>query len=162
MAIFCAPLFYRVWYNSIQVLEIFTVGSLSFWIWTLESFGLNTFNTWNFPICWVIGSCSVDLMKEIEALVHRHPDKLTVCSCCWFSFIEAWCFWFGYLLSIFMQIETMKSKNKGYAAEIPVVTYRRGRNNIDDTSKFRILLVSFVFNCVLIWPSRILFPWCYF
>ncbi|XP_038883968.1 metallocarboxypeptidase A-like protein MCYG_01475 [Benincasa hispida] len=57
---------------------------------------------------------SVDLMKEIKALVHRHPDKLT--------------------------IETMKSRNKGYVAEIPVVTYCHGRNNIDDTSKFRILL----------------------
>ncbi|KAL0557377.1 hypothetical protein IC582_005914 [Cucumis melo] len=66
------------------------------------------------PINHDLYHSSVDLMKEIEALVHRHPDKLT--------------------------IETMKSKNKGYAAEIPVVTYRRGRNNIDDTSKFRILL----------------------
>ncbi|CAK9313237.1 unnamed protein product [Citrullus colocynthis] len=53
-------------------------------------------------------------MKEIKALVHRHPDKLT--------------------------IETMKSRNKGYVAEIPVVTYCHGGNNIDDMSKFRILL----------------------
>ncbi|XP_022951366.1 metallocarboxypeptidase A-like protein TRV_02598 [Cucurbita moschata] len=57
---------------------------------------------------------SVDLMKEIEAVVHRHSDKLT--------------------------IETMKSRNKGYVVEMPVVTYRHGRNNIDDISKFRILL----------------------
>lgn len=57
--------------------------------------------------------------------------------------------WFGYLLSIFKQIETMKSRNKGYVAEIPVVTYCHGGNNIDDMSKFRILLVSFVLNCVL-------------
>lgn len=54
-------------------------------------------------------------MKEIKALVHRHPDKLT--------------------------IETMKSRNKGYVAEIPVVTYCHGGNNIDDMSKFRILLM---------------------
>lgn len=58
--------------------------------------------------------------------------------------------WFGYLLSIFMQIETMRSGNKGYLAEIPVVTYCHGRKNIDDLSKFRILLVSFVLNCIFV------------
>lgn len=57
---------------------------------------------------------SVDLMKEITALVHRHPDKLTM--------------------------ETMKSTNKGYVAEMPIVTYCHGSNNVDDMSKFRILL----------------------
>ncbi|XP_022999691.1 metallocarboxypeptidase A-like protein ARB_03789 isoform X1 [Cucurbita maxima] len=57
---------------------------------------------------------SVDLMKEIKALVHRHPDKLT--------------------------IETMEARNKGYFAEIPVVTYCHGRNKVNDMSKFRILL----------------------
>ncbi|XP_022999692.1 putative metallocarboxypeptidase ecm14 isoform X2 [Cucurbita maxima] len=53
-------------------------------------------------------------MKEIKALVHRHPDKLT--------------------------IETMEARNKGYFAEIPVVTYCHGRNKVNDMSKFRILL----------------------
>ncbi|CAK9178333.1 unnamed protein product [Ilex paraguariensis] len=54
------------------------------------------------------------LMEEIEALVHRHSDKLS--------------------------IETITSKNKGYQSEITVVTYCRNRKEIDDRSKFRILL----------------------
>ncbi|KAK2997795.1 hypothetical protein RJ639_028567 [Escallonia herrerae] len=54
------------------------------------------------------------LMEEIEALVDRHPDKLSM--------------------------ETVKSRNKGYTAEITVVTYGRKRKESDDRSKFRILL----------------------
>ncbi|KAK6939231.1 Peptidase M14, carboxypeptidase A [Dillenia turbinata] len=57
---------------------------------------------------------SVDLMEEIKELVHRHPDKLS--------------------------IETFKTENKGYKAEITVVTYSRNQREIDDRSKFRILL----------------------
>ncbi|KAJ6736507.1 PROTEASE FAMILY M14 CARBOXYPEPTIDASE AB [Salix viminalis] len=57
---------------------------------------------------------SADLLEEIKALVHRHPDKLTV--------------------------ETIKTGNKGYKAEITVVTYCRSRKETDDRSKFRILL----------------------
>ncbi|XP_030950903.1 putative metallocarboxypeptidase ecm14 [Quercus lobata] len=57
---------------------------------------------------------SGDLMEMINGLVHRHPDKLTM--------------------------ETIKSINKGYQAEISVVTYCRGRKDNDDSSKFRILL----------------------
>ncbi|KAK6939073.1 Peptidase M14, carboxypeptidase A [Dillenia turbinata] len=57
---------------------------------------------------------SVDLMEEIKGFVHRHPDKLS--------------------------IETFKTENKGYKAEITVVTYSRNRREIDDRSKFRILL----------------------
>ncbi|XP_021845330.1 uncharacterized protein [Spinacia oleracea] len=56
---------------------------------------------------------SADLMEEIEALVNRHPKKLS--------------------------IETMESVNKGYEAQVAVVTYCRDRNE-DDKSKFRILL----------------------
>ena len=55
-----------------------------------------------------------------------------------------------YLLTILKQIETMKSRNKGYVVEMPVVTYRHGRNNIDDISKFRILLVSFLLNYIFV------------
>ncbi|GLT75575.1 hypothetical protein SLA2020_472900 [Shorea laevis] len=57
---------------------------------------------------------SSDLIEEIKSMVHRHPDKLT--------------------------IETMKTANKGYEAEITVVTYCRSRKESDDRSKFRILL----------------------
>ncbi|XP_062164665.1 metallocarboxypeptidase A-like protein MCYG_01475 [Alnus glutinosa] len=57
---------------------------------------------------------SGDLMEQIKALVHRHPDKLTM--------------------------ETIKSRNKGYQAEISVVTYCRGRRENNDGSKFRVLL----------------------
>ncbi|XP_048501834.1 uncharacterized protein LOC104905661 isoform X2 [Beta vulgaris subsp. vulgaris] len=56
---------------------------------------------------------SVDLMEEIEALVHRHPNKLN--------------------------IETIESENRGYQAQVAVVTYCRDRKE-DDKSKFRILL----------------------
>ncbi|XP_071925401.1 uncharacterized protein [Coffea arabica] len=54
------------------------------------------------------------LLEEIEALVHRHPDKLS--------------------------IETIPSKNKGYNAEMTVVTYCRKRKDCDGKSKFRVLL----------------------
>ncbi|XP_035551277.1 carboxypeptidase A6-like [Juglans regia] len=57
---------------------------------------------------------SGDLMEQIKALVHRHPGKLTM--------------------------ETIKSRNKGYRAEISVVTYCRGGGEYDDRSMFRILL----------------------
>ncbi|WCJ44697.1 Zn-dependent exopeptidases superfamily protein [Euphorbia peplus] len=57
---------------------------------------------------------SVDLMEQIKTLVHRHPDKLTV--------------------------ETVEAGNKGYQAEITVVTYCRSRTETDERSKFRILL----------------------
>ncbi|XP_028083274.1 mast cell carboxypeptidase A [Camellia sinensis] len=54
------------------------------------------------------------LMEQIKALVYRHPDKL--------------------------YMETIGGKNRGYRAEITVVTYCRNRKDIDDKSKFRILL----------------------
>ncbi|KAI3734512.1 hypothetical protein L6452_13982 [Arctium lappa] len=54
------------------------------------------------------------LMGEIEELVNRHQDRF--------------------------HIETYRSKNKGYQAELDVVTYRPNRNENEDNSKFRILL----------------------
>ncbi|XP_052202265.1 uncharacterized protein LOC127808010 [Diospyros lotus] len=54
------------------------------------------------------------LMEEIKSLVHRHPDKL--------------------------HMETFGSKNKGYHSEMTVVTYCRNRKEVDDSSKYRILL----------------------
>ncbi|XP_017980778.1 PREDICTED: carboxypeptidase B2 isoform X1 [Theobroma cacao] len=57
---------------------------------------------------------SNDLIEQIKSLVHRHPDKFTV--------------------------ETIKAGNKGYGAEITVVTYCRSRKESDERSKFRILL----------------------
>ncbi|CAI9270450.1 unnamed protein product [Lactuca saligna] len=55
------------------------------------------------------------LMEEIEALVNRHQDRL--------------------------HMETFQSTNKGYHAELNVVTYCRNRTAIEDKSKFRILLM---------------------
>ncbi|KAK7409871.1 hypothetical protein VNO78_00244 [Psophocarpus tetragonolobus] len=57
---------------------------------------------------------SGNLMEEIKALVHRHPEKLT--------------------------IETVKAANKGYDAEVTVVTYCKEKKENDERSKFRILL----------------------
>ncbi|KAE9603505.1 hypothetical protein Lal_00002025 [Lupinus albus] len=57
---------------------------------------------------------SGNLMKEIRDLVHRHPDKLNM--------------------------ETLKAGNKGYDAEVAVVTYGKGKSHNDERSKFRILL----------------------
>ncbi|CAL5336506.1 unnamed protein product [Camellia sinensis] len=54
------------------------------------------------------------LMEQIKALVYCHRDKL--------------------------YMETTGGKNKGYRAEMIVVTYCRNRKDIDDKSKFRILL----------------------
>ncbi|OVA11978.1 Peptidase M14 [Macleaya cordata] len=54
------------------------------------------------------------LGEEIRALVSRHPDRLSM--------------------------ETIKTQNKGYSAEISVVTYSHSRREIDNHSKFRILL----------------------
>ncbi|XP_022875417.1 uncharacterized protein LOC111393883 [Olea europaea var. sylvestris] len=54
------------------------------------------------------------LLEEIKSLVHRHPDKLSM--------------------------EKISSKNKGYEAEMTVVTYCQNRKETDDRSKFRILL----------------------
>ncbi|PSS19872.1 Carboxypeptidase [Actinidia chinensis var. chinensis] len=53
-------------------------------------------------------------MEEIKALVHRHPDKL--------------------------YMEVIGRQNKGYHAEMTVVTYCRNRKEIDDRSKYRVLL----------------------
>ncbi|KAM7259660.1 hypothetical protein ACFE04_015401 [Oxalis oulophora] len=58
--------------------------------------------------------CSSDLIEQIKDLVHRHPDKLS--------------------------IETLNTGNKGYNADISVVTYCRKRREKDAKAKFRILL----------------------
>ncbi|KAI4336704.1 hypothetical protein L6164_015196 [Bauhinia variegata] len=66
------------------------------------------------PINYDLYHSSSSLLEEIKALVHRHPDKLTM--------------------------ETMQAGNKGYNAELTVVTYCQGRGESDERSKFRILL----------------------
>ncbi|KAF3951166.1 hypothetical protein CMV_023152 [Castanea mollissima] len=85
-------------------------SSLSFW---------NIANPTNIVVILIFLVCSLEfctgyLMEMINGLVHRHPDKLTM--------------------------ETFKSINKGYQAEISVVTCSRGRKDNHDSSKFRILL----------------------
>ncbi|GAB4833001.1 hypothetical protein Ancab_007024 [Ancistrocladus abbreviatus] len=66
------------------------------------------------PINRHLYHASAGLMEEIEALVHRHPNKLST--------------------------ETFTAEDNGYQAEIGVVTYCRNRSDTDDRSKFRILL----------------------
>ncbi|GFS35962.1 Zn-dependent exopeptidases superfamily protein [Actinidia rufa] len=61
-----------------------------------------------------VGIFSGTLMEEIKALVHRHPDKL--------------------------YMEVIGRQNKGYHAEMTIVTYCRNRKEIDDRSKYRVLL----------------------
>ncbi|XP_027354753.1 carboxypeptidase B2 [Abrus precatorius] len=66
------------------------------------------------PINYDLYHSSGNLMEEIRALVHRHPDKLTM--------------------------EAIKAGNKGYGAEVTVVTYSKGKKENDERPKFRILL----------------------
>ncbi|XP_075517122.1 uncharacterized protein LOC142551653 isoform X1 [Primulina tabacum] len=54
------------------------------------------------------------LLEEIESLVYRHPDKLS--------------------------IEKISSKNKGYETQMTIVTYCRNQKSCDDKGKLRILL----------------------
>lgn len=88
---------------------------LSFLIFATLSLVDAKSNSTLIPINRDLYHSSADLLEEIKALVHRHPDKLTV--------------------------ETIKTGNKGYKAEITVVTYCRNRKETDDRSKFRILLM---------------------
>ncbi|KAG5018165.1 hypothetical protein JHK82_014116 [Glycine max] len=66
------------------------------------------------PINYDLYHSSDNLMEEIRALVHRHPDKLTT--------------------------ETIKAGNKGYGAEVTVVTYCKEKKGNDERSKLRILI----------------------
>ncbi|KOM51719.1 hypothetical protein LR48_Vigan09g037800 [Vigna angularis] len=66
------------------------------------------------PINYDLYRSSRNLMGEIRALVRRHPDKLTM--------------------------ETLKAANKGYGAQITVVTYGKEKEEKDKRSKLRILL----------------------
>lgn len=85
-------------------------------------------------------------MEEIEALVNRHQDRLHVGVFWIFFFFSLSCYLLCSFESIiFQQMETFQSTNKGYHAELNVVTYCRNRTAIEDKSKFRILLVSFFF-----------------
>lgn len=66
------------------------------------------------PINYDLYHSSGSLMHEIKALVHRHPNKLSM--------------------------ETVKAGNKGYGAEIAVVTYCKGKRDSPEKPKLRILL----------------------
>ncbi|KAL2346183.1 hypothetical protein Fmac_000183 [Flemingia macrophylla] len=66
------------------------------------------------PINYDLYHSSGNLMEEIRALVHRHPDKLTM--------------------------ETIKAGNRGYGAEVTVVTYCKQKQENNERSKLRILL----------------------
>ncbi|RYR48771.1 hypothetical protein Ahy_A07g034845 isoform B [Arachis hypogaea] len=66
------------------------------------------------PINYDLYHSSGKFLEEIKALVHRHSDMLAM--------------------------ETIKAGNKGYGAEITVVTYSERKRETDERSKFRILL----------------------
>ncbi|KEH36303.1 zinc carboxypeptidase family protein [Medicago truncatula] len=66
------------------------------------------------PINYDLYHSSGSLMHEIKALVHRHPNKFSM--------------------------ETVKAGNKGYGAEIAVVTYCKGKRDSPEKPKLRILL----------------------
>nr|XP_029144081.1 carboxypeptidase A6 isoform X2 [Arachis hypogaea] len=66
------------------------------------------------PINYDLYHSSGRFLEEIKALVHRHSDMLAM--------------------------ETIKAGNKGYGAEITVVTYSERKRETDERSKFRILL----------------------
>ncbi|OAY22595.2 metallocarboxypeptidase A-like protein TRV_02598 [Manihot esculenta] len=72
------------------------------------------FNSTFTPINRDLYHSSTALLEQIKALAHRHPDKLTV--------------------------ETIKTENKGYRAEITVATFCSSSRGSDDRSKFRILI----------------------
>lgn len=55
------------------------------------------------------------LLEEIKNLVDRHPDILSM--------------------------ETLNGKNRGYEADVNVVTYCQNREETDEKSKFRILIM---------------------
>ncbi|TKY75321.1 carboxypeptidase B2 [Spatholobus suberectus] len=67
------------------------------------------------PINYDLYHSSGNLMEEIRALVHRHPDKLTM--------------------------ETIKAANKGYGAEVTVVTYCKERKRVMRGQRFGFFLV---------------------
>jgi hypothetical protein len=46
-------------------------------------------------------------------------------------------------------METVKAGNKGYGAEIAVVTYCKGKKDSPEKPKLRILLVRFLLSLVL-------------
>ncbi|EXB56340.1 Carboxypeptidase A6 [Morus notabilis] len=90
------------------------LASLQFFSIVVDAKGNNLNDPSLTPINRDLYHSSEDLMEEIKALVNRHPDKLT--------------------------LETVKSRNKGYQADVKVVTFCRRRQESDDKSKFRILL----------------------
>ncbi|CAN1315514.1 Metallocarboxypeptidase A-like protein MCYG_01475 [Linum perenne] len=95
-------------FSSLSFLSIFAFSSVSA--------DLHTDATVT-PINLDLYHSSSDLLEQINSLVHRHPDKLTM--------------------------ETITSGNKGYQAQINIVTYSRSApatTDSDDRSKFRILL----------------------
>ncbi|KAI3895919.1 hypothetical protein MKW98_025710 [Papaver atlanticum] len=76
--------------------------------------GRNLSESSSTPINQDLYHSSDALEEQIRDLVSRHPNKL--------------------------RIETIKTQNQGYLAEISVVTYSHYNNEIDNKSKFRILL----------------------
>lgn len=77
--------------------------------------GRNLSESSSTPINQDLYHSSDALEEQIRDLVSRHPNKL--------------------------RIETIKTQNQGYLAEISVVTYSHYNNEIDNKSKFRILLM---------------------
>ncbi|KAK9164958.1 hypothetical protein Scep_000149 [Stephania cephalantha] len=78
-------------------------------------------------------------MEDIRALVGRHPDRLTVSGSLFVKLLKVFASQLTFLLAL-IQMETIKTQNKGYYAEILVVTYGSLAKAINDKSKFRVLL----------------------
>ncbi|KAK7283452.1 hypothetical protein RIF29_12976 [Crotalaria pallida] len=97
--------------SSSSFVVLFSISIFHLLLLFVHSHSLNLTLT---PINYDLYHSSDNLMEEIKDLVRRHPDKLTM--------------------------DIMKGGNKGYGAEVPVVTYCKGKNENDERSKFRILL----------------------
>lgn len=92
---------------------------------------------------------SDSLLRDIKALVARHSDRLSVSGfTCYCTVVIGW---FGshpinllyVLLNELLQMDTIRASNKGYSAEISVVTFNHVRETMDNGSKIHVLLVSF-------------------
>ncbi|CAH9073477.1 unnamed protein product [Cuscuta epithymum] len=99
---------------SILVLSIFLILSFAYFCAVKGKGNLTQGQASVTPLNLDLYHTSGALLEEIEALVHRHPDRLS--------------------------IKTISSKNKGYHADTTVVTYCQNLKDCDYRSKVRILL----------------------
>jgi hypothetical protein len=87
---------------------------------------------------------SDSILGEIKALVARNSDSLTVSASpalvhlLFVSLVR-----FLYAVSYPpLQMDTLRASNKGYSAEMFVVTFNHAKETVEDGSKIKIMLVS--------------------